>query len=75
MSVHVCWTEPHTEVFRRSYGQRWCFVCRTRRDFAHVRMAPIDLSWYGPYDKIECPVCRTVDGDCFPGVEREWGDE
>lgn len=71
MSVHVCWTEPMVEVFRNPIGVKWCFVCRKRRQFEHVCDAPAELSWYGPVNRIECAVCRTRDGDCFPGRERE----
>lgn len=73
-TIHVCWAEPHYEVFRKPDGERWCFICRKRREFEYVRKAPVGLSYYGPHDKIECTVCKTVDGDCFPGSEREWGD-
>jgi hypothetical protein len=70
--VHICWTDEQYEVFRREYGERWCFRCRKRRDFVHVRTASVGMSWYGPIDRIECTSCRTIDGDCFPGVVREW---
>lgn len=73
-TLHICWTEPHEEVFREPDGERWCFTCRKRRDFEHVCMAPVGMSWYGPYQQIECTVCKTVDGDCFPGTMREWSD-
>ena len=73
MSVHVLWTEPLTEIWRKPYGVRWCFVCRKRVMFEDVRKAPTDpMSYYGPSDQIECTNCKTVDGDCFPGSEREW---
>lgn len=76
MSVHVCWTEPHEEVLRKPNGEeRWCFTCRKRRVFEFVVLAPIELSYYGPIRRIECTVCKTVDGDCFPGTEREWSDD
>lgn len=74
VAVHVNWTEPHHEVYRRDIGEKYCFVCRKRRDFAHIVMAPTGMSWYGPHDRIECTTCKTVDGDCFPGTYREWVD-
>jgi hypothetical protein len=74
-AVHINWTETHYVVFRESLGERWCFVCRKRRAFEHVRKAPIAMSYYGPFDQVECTSCRTVDGDCFPGSGREWPDE
>jgi hypothetical protein len=71
-TIHIN-TEPYEEVFRKADGERWCFVCRKRRVFDYVAKRPTDpMSWYGPYAQIECTVCKTVDGDCFPGREREW---
>jgi hypothetical protein len=70
--VHIHWTEPHEEVSRESSGEHWCFVCRTRREFKRVVMAPVGMSYYGPFTEIRCTVCRTVDADCFPGTVREW---
>ena len=77
MSVHVLYT-PMEEVSRRADGVRWCFVCRKRRAFERVVSRPVVTSlddtgaWYGPTTDIACASCRTVDGDCFPGTEREW---
>jgi hypothetical protein len=67
--------ERLTEVLRRPDGERWCFVCRKRRDFEYVLRAPVDPeSWYGPTPDIQCASCHTSDGDCFPGTWREWED-
>ena len=71
MSVHICYTEPLEEIVRKQIGQRWCFVCRKRRNFSWVVMAPVGLSYYGPHEKIVCDACKTQDGDCFPGTYRE----
>jgi hypothetical protein len=68
------------EYWRKPYGERWCFTCRKRRQFENVRDIPFvpenptidDMPWYGPTDHIECSVCKTWDGDCFPGTSREW---
>jgi len=68
--THVLWTEPLYEVFRKPDGERWCFRCRKRRELEYVRNAPVELSYYGPNDHIECTVCKTVDGDMFPGLFR-----
>lgn len=70
-SLHILWTEPHEEVVRRSDGTRWCFVCHKRREFEFVVKAPVGMSYYGPFDQIECTACKTVDGDVFPGWTRE----
>lgn len=69
--IHILHT-PMEEIARRSEGERWCFVCRKRREFEHVITATIEPSYYGPNHRIECTVCKTTDGDCFPGSEREW---
>ena len=74
MSVHICYTEPLEKIVRKQLGQRWCFVCRKRRTFSLVVMAPVALSYYGPHREIECDHCHTTDGDCFPGTVREWGE-
>ena len=77
MSVHILHT-PMQEIRRRPFGERWCFTCRKRRDFEIVVSAPIVTSiddtgaYYGPTTEIVCTHCRTTDGDCFPGTEREW---
>jgi hypothetical protein len=61
------------EVVNRPDGEvRWCFVCRKRREFRYIVMAPVTMDWYGPYADIKCAHCRTSDGDLFPGREREW---
>jgi hypothetical protein len=68
------------EIRRTTYEVRWCFVCRKRHTFEWVVTAPVipenptidDMPWYGPTDHIECSVCKTWDGDCFPGTSREW---
>lgn len=74
VSLHILRT-PMQENWRKSVGERWCFVCRQRRQFEHVQTQPIDeFSYYGPSDHIECTFCKTTDGDCFPGTEREWSD-
>lgn len=75
MSIHILWTEPHKETYRRTHREdQWCFVCRAKRQFDYVVMSPVEVSWYGPYRQIECTTCKTVDGDCFPGTQREWED-
>jgi hypothetical protein len=67
--------EAMEEVTRRPHGnERFCFHCRAKRQFEYVVMAPTELSYYGPTPAIECATCRTVDGDLFPGNEREWED-
>lgn len=71
VALHICWT-PMTEVCRSPDGERWCFVCRKRNEFERVTECPADDSWYGPSQRIECAVCKTVDGDLFPGRYREW---
>jgi hypothetical protein len=80
MTVHILHT-PMEEVSRKPNGERFCFICRKRREFVYVISRPIVTSiddtgaWYGPTHQIECGTCHTVDGDCFPGTEREWYDD
>jgi len=74
MSLHIAWTEPQYEVFRVALGEKFCFRCRQRRDFAHVRTASVEPSYYGPIDTIVCETCGTEDSDLFPGRWREWGE-
>lgn len=71
--VHICHT-PMKEVTARALGERWCFVCRKRRPFMLLVSEPIGLSYYGPTKEVRCCTCDTVDGDCFPGTEREWDE-
>jgi hypothetical protein len=73
MTIHIC-REEMREVSRRSDGERFCFSCRTRREFLYIVDAPVGMSCYGPSSRIECETCSTVDGDVFPGREREWMD-
>lgn len=74
MTIHIC-REEMREIGRCSDGERWCFSCRARRDFLYVVLAPTNpMSWYGPTPQIQCATCATVDGDLFPGREREWGE-
>ncbi len=73
MTIHIHWTEPQEEVVREDIGERWCFQCRKRREFQYVVMAPVGMSWYGPSPSIRCE-CGAIDGDLFPGREREWSD-
>ena len=73
MTIHICGEETR-EVARRPEGERFCFICRTRRAFLRIVDAPVGMSYYGPSTRIECGTCATIDGDLFPGREREWLD-
>lgn len=70
--LHIHWTEPHEDVFRNPYGDRWCFSCRKRVAFEYVCKTTVQPSFYPPIEQIECTRCKTVDGDVFPGRERMW---
>ncbi len=81
MSVHILHT-PMEAVHRSVIAEnRWCFHCRRRQTFEYVVERPICITgdetgcWYGPTRSIECAVCHTTDGDCFPGTQREWADD
>lgn len=69
--IHVMWTEPHEELRRDHVGERWCYICRRQEMFDFVVTAPIEPSYYGPRGQIECTHCGTVNGDVFPGRDRE----
>jgi hypothetical protein len=75
MTVYIC-REDLEEILREDVGERWCFACRKRREFQYVVDAPVDImSWYGPTPSIRCGECGKIDGDLFPGREREWTNE
>ena len=69
--MHICWTEPQREVSRTEIGPRWCFGCRGRVTFTYVITEAIEMSYYGPIHEIRCSHCGLIDGDLFPGYERE----
>lgn len=73
MALVICREEMY-EVKRRPDGERFCFKCRKRREFLCIVDAPVGMSYYGPTTRIECVECKTIDGDMFPGQEREWLD-
>jgi hypothetical protein len=52
---------------------RWCFICRKRVHFSMSITEPPPMSYYGPTATVSCPRGH-VDGDCFPGTYREWGE-
>ncbi|MCQ1951598.1 hypothetical protein NNX28_16900 [Arthrobacter sp. zg-Y859] len=60
------------EVHREELGERWCFNCRKRRNFAYTVMAEVQPSYYEPTPAVKCDGCGTSDGDLFPGRERVW---
>jgi hypothetical protein len=67
----ICGTNMK-EASRASEGIKWCFSCRTRREFHRIIMVPDGMSYYGPSIEITCSACGTIDGDLFPGRVREW---
>jgi hypothetical protein len=81
--IHVCGAicgERLVETYRRPDGEpRWCFRCRSKQQFDYVVRMPVEdpgnPSYYGPTPDIRCATCGLVDGDIFPGREREWSDE
>jgi len=71
--VHINRSPEMQEVVRRRDGEaRYCFKCRTKREFLYIVTAPIVPDYYGPIANIRCGTCNTSDGDLFPGREREW---
>lgn len=74
--VVVCGPGPMEVKHRKSLGIKWCFECRRRREFEkHILVPSTDEGrWYGPVPEVVCLHCGTVNGDCFPGWSREWGE-
>ncbi len=72
MTIHLCYGPKMREHSREDTAVRWCFKERKRVMFQKVVMTPDEESYYGPTVHIECSSCKTIDGDCFPGHEREW---
>jgi len=70
--VIICYGPPMRESYRESQGEKWCFVCRKRRDFHFIIWVPTEPSYYGPNYAVRCDVCKKSDADLFPGREREW---
>jgi hypothetical protein len=74
VTLHILHVPTHV-VEERDDGERWCFYCRKRVPFTLRIHQPDDpMSYYGPHGSIKCP-SGHLDGDCFPGTYREWGDE
>jgi hypothetical protein len=75
VTLHVL-RVPTRVLSQRPDGEpRWCFVCRKRVEFMLTVHTPTDpLSYYGPHADIKCEHGH-LNGDCFPGTYREWGDE
>lgn len=61
-----------------AHGQRWCFVCRARRNFVLRVYVPRGDADAATLDSMCEPVASIacagghVDGDLFPGGSREW---
>lgn len=75
MRLHVNWGPgPAVDMKREGIGERWCFICRKRREYEFVVKRydcdPID-DYYGPWPAYECTHCHK-DGLLFPGYERVW---
>lgn len=72
----ICGPGPMRVASRKSLGIKWCFRCRSRREFVKgVEVPTTEEGWYwGPTLRVECtsPECGAVDGDLFPGQVREW---
>lgn len=71
--VHINFGPAMKEVVRRRDGEpRYCFKCRTKREFQYIVTAPIEPDYYGPIADVRCGACNASDGDLFPGRQREW---
>lgn len=71
---HILRVPTRVHSIQRCDTDRWCYVCRKRRQFTFTVHVPVDpMSYYGPHLTFECSEGH-VDGDCFPGTWREGGD-
>lgn len=70
--LHINFADPNKVVHHENLGERWCFRCRKRREFLYLVTADVEPSYYGPNPSVRCAECNLVDGDLFPGREREW---
>jgi len=70
--THICRT-PMIRKWLREWRDSWCFACR-RNVLHHLfLLVPKDpYSYYGPAPSVRCGRCWAMDGDLFPGQEREW---
>lgn len=75
MTLFLCRGPRMREASREDTAIRWCFKERKRVMFQKVVTVPDEPSYYGPHVYIECTSCGTIDGDCFPGHEREWEED
>ena len=75
-AVTICGPSGWEIIHDEADGERWCFKCRKRREFRYIVGRDPDYmnDYYGPSAHVECSVCKTTDGDCFPGWSREWED-
>jgi len=74
-NVVVCGPSGWEIIHDEPNGERWCFICRKRREFRYiVGRDPSPDDWYGPSPSIQCSVCKSIDGDCGFGSVREWED-
>lgn len=73
-NIFICGTRMK-EHSRNSLGDKWCFQCRKRVEFELVVMMPDGDSYYGPSASIDCTNCGAIDGDLFPGWNRDWPDD
>jgi hypothetical protein len=53
----------------------WCRIDGPRREDGEGEVVFNSGAYYGPTPQVMCTKCKTVDGDCFPGTYREWGEE
>lgn len=75
----ICRTPEMAERKRWDEGVKWCFQCRKRIQFWQIlRVASMEdaiasMGFWTHDRTIKCE-CGHLDGDCFPGTSREWGE-
>lgn len=71
-TLHITYGPEMERIKDEPDGERWCFRCRTVREFRFTVDSPIVVSYFGHNPAIRCGTCGLDDADLFPGREREW---
>ena len=69
----ICGPSATRVLLTKQLGERWCFICRKRREFTYTLTDEVEPSYYEPWPAIECSEGHH-DGDCGFGRYREWGE-
>jgi hypothetical protein len=70
----VCGPGEVKTLDTKPVGEKWCFVCRKRREFTDQCRVEAGITYYDPWWTRTCSEGH-FDGDLFPGYIREWGEQ